>query len=425
MNYTQTIDYIHSIPKFSRPLGNAALRSLLAALGDPHKRLKYIHIAGTNGKGSAAAMISNILIKAGYKTGMFTSPYIERFNERIQINNEHIPDCELARIATQVRRCMEDNNTFVSEFAFDTAVMFVYFAEQGCDYAVLEVGLGGLLDATNVIEASEVSVITSISLDHMQYLGDTVSEIAKEKCGIIKEHGRVVLYPVQEKEVFETVRRECEKKGAELIIAAAPVPLGDGTFMLAPAQPGAMPGAIRSRIALGGVFQPYNAAAAVEAVRCMARRGARITEENIRCGLTDVKWPARFERIGEKLIIDGGHNADGALRLADSLKALGSRINIVAAVMSDKAVPEFVKALSPAAASVITTEIAMPRCLPARLLAAEFEKNGVHAESIPNVKAAVDTALSREGITCVCGSLYLAGEVRRLITHKAPGGTPH
>ena len=170
MNYEQSIDYIHSIPKFCRPLGNANLEKLLTHLDNPQKKLKFIHIAGTNGKGSTAAMTAEILKKSGFKTGLFTSPYLEVFNERIRINGENITDNDLAEYVTRVKAIMEENNALVSEFAFITAVSFLYFYEKQCDIVVLEVGMGGKLDATNVIDSSLVSVICKIGLDHLSLI---------------------------------------------------------------------------------------------------------------------------------------------------------------------------------------------------------------------------------------------------------------
>ena len=181
MNYEETLIYIHNTPKFARTLGNDLLKKLLKKLGNPQKDLKFIHIAGTNGKGSAAVMLSQILINCGLKVGLYTSPYIERFNERIRINGEEIPDDILADIATRIRETIEKYDTPVSEFALDTAIAFEYFKSQKCDIVVLETGLGGRLDATNVIDKSIVSVIMSIGFDHTQYLGETIEEITAEK----------------------------------------------------------------------------------------------------------------------------------------------------------------------------------------------------------------------------------------------------
>ena len=205
MTYEETLSYIHSIPKFRRPLGNENLSRLLALLGNPQKKLRFVHIAGTNGKGSTAAMTAEILKRSGYVTGLFTSPFIERFNERVSINGENIPDAALIEYAGRVKNIMETSGAPVSEFAFVTAAAFLYFYEKNCDIVVLEVGMGGKLDATNVIDESVASVICKIALDHTQYLGGTIEEITREKCGIIREGGRVVAYP-NEKRVTDIIR---------------------------------------------------------------------------------------------------------------------------------------------------------------------------------------------------------------------------
>ncbi len=195
MNYDETIEYIHSTPKFARVLGNTLLRRLLSKMDNPQKKLKFIHIAGTNGKGSCAVMLAEILKLCGLRTGLFTSPYIIRFNERIRVNGEQIPDARLAETASEIKNIIDENNVPVSEFALDTAIAFKYFADEKCDIVILETGLGGRLDATNVIASPIVSIIMSVGFDHMQYLGNTISAITTEKCGIIKNNRPVVVYP--------------------------------------------------------------------------------------------------------------------------------------------------------------------------------------------------------------------------------------
>ncbi|MBQ6569749.1 MAG: bifunctional folylpolyglutamate synthase/dihydrofolate synthase, partial [Clostridia bacterium] len=244
MNYEETINYIHSIPKFRRPLGNENLARLLGLLGNPQKKLRFVHIAGTNGKGSAAAMTAEILKRAGYKTGLFTSPFIEVFNERICVCGKNIPDNLLIEYTERVKNIMETSGALVSEFAFVTAVAFLYFYEQKCDFVVLEVGMGGSLDATNVIDNSVVSVIMKIALDHTQYLGDTIEEITVEKCGIIKQGGTVIAYP-NEKKTLDIIRAYAQEKHAELKIAD--VRKAEGY-----------------ELSLKGAYQPYNAAVVLE-----------------------------------------------------------------------------------------------------------------------------------------------------------------
>ena len=210
MNYTETINYIHNTPKFSRVLGNDLLRKLLDKLGNPQKDLKFIHIAGTNGKGSAAIMLAQILTLSGYKTGLFTSPYIEVFNERIKVDGEIIDNKSLAEITTKIRNTIETYDTPVSEFALDTAIAFEYFKKQNCDIVVLETGLGGRLDATNVIDNAILTILMSIGLDHTQYLGETIEEITAEKCGIIKENNKVIVYPIQETGAKCVIEKFCK-----------------------------------------------------------------------------------------------------------------------------------------------------------------------------------------------------------------------
>ncbi len=212
MNYKETLEYIHSIPKFNRILGNALLEKLLNKMGNPQDNLKFIHIGGTNGKGSTCTMVSQILTEAGYKTGLFTSPFLKFFNERIKINGVPISNSDLADIASYVKKITEKYDAFVSEFAFDTAVAFEYFNRQNCDFVILEVGLGGKLDATNIIKNPLVVGFTAIGLDHCQYLGNTIDEISKEKAGIIKKNSDVVLYPIQESKVFDNIRLICQEK---------------------------------------------------------------------------------------------------------------------------------------------------------------------------------------------------------------------
>lgn len=393
MNYTESLNYIHSIPKFRRPLGNENLRRLLYLLGDPQKKLRFVHIAGTNGKGSTAAMTERILRESGYKTGLFTSPYLETFNERIRVNGENIPNGALAERASRVRRVMEENGALVSEFAFVTAAAFLYFYEMKCDIVVLEVGMGGRLDATNVIDESVVSVICKIALDHTQYLGDTIEEITREKCGIIRECGRVIAYP-NEKRITDIIRECAGSKNARLTVADARA--ADGY-----------------NLSLKGEYQKYNAAVALETVNALGEAGYEIPEKAVREGLKHTTWHARFEFVRNNVIIDGAHNADGMRALKRSLAGINKDITIVAAMMEDKAWEECLKEISTAAKRFIATELNMPRCLKAEKIAS-IVKN---AEVIKDVNAALDAALSdNTGVVCVCGSLYLAGEIRKKIS---------
>lgn len=395
MTYKETLSYIHSIPKFRRPLGNENLSRLLSLLGNPQKKLRFVHIAGTNGKGSTAAMTAEILKRAGYVTGLFTSPFIERFNERISINGGNIPDAALIEYAGRVKNIMETSGALVSEFAFVTAAAFLYFYEKNCDIVVLEVGMGGKLDATNVIDDSVASVICKIALDHTQYLGDTIEEITREKCGIIREGGRVVAYP-NEKHITDIIRACAESKNVRLTVADAHA--ADGY-----------------ELSLKGEYQKYNAAVVLETVNAMREAGYKIPDEAVREGLKNTAWHARFEFVRDNVIIDGAHNPDGIRALRKSLAGINKDITVVAAMMEDKAWEECVKEISSAAKRFIATELNMPRCLKAEKIASVV----TNAEVIKDVNAALDAALSgNTGIVCVCGSLYLAGEAVKYFNNR-------
>jgi dihydrofolate synthase/folylpolyglutamate synthase len=410
MNYTEALEFVHSIPKFRRPLGNANLRRLLECLGSPQERLKFIHIAGTNGKGSTAAMIAEVLRNQGYKIGLFTSPYIEVFNERIKINNANISDTTLSEYIWFVKDTMEKSNADVSEFAFITAVAMVYFENSRCDYVVLETGMGGKYDATNVIDESVVSVITSIGLDHMQYLGETIEEIAIEKCGIIKEYGTVV--SCDNKEAMPIIEDTCKKNHAELTIAKNAEPVDGGLVYKDEYYP----------LNLHGEYQLQNAAVALETLFAMRRKGIEISVNSIRQGFMEVTWPARFEFVRDNVVIDGGHNIDGIKALKKSLNALYKNVVLVMAMMEDKNYKECVEEIAQSARVVIATELDMPRCLKAEKLAQTA--HGIKADVIVenNVENAIKRALKEvndEEIICICGSLYLAGEAKKFFSKNS------
>lgn len=403
MNYTEALSFIHSTPKFSRILGNELLNKLLHVLGNPQKDLKFIHIAGTNGKGSTAAMTASVLKKSGFKTGLFTSPFIERFNERIQIDSIPIPDDKLAEITQTVKCAMEENDAFVSEFALITAIAFLYFKQKNCDIVVLEVGLGGKLDATNVIENPLVSVITSISLDHTQHLGDTLDKIASEKCGIIKENTPVVLYPVQEDIVIKTVKNFCKEKNSELIIPKIPQILNSQIVY----------DKENFSLSLKGTYQAYNASVVIEIIKYLRKLGFCISHDDLKHGLNNTSWIARFEFLNPDLIIDGSHNPAGVTELIRDLKKQNRKITLVTAMMEDKEYRECIRLFSKITDTVIITKLNIPRCCDIDVLASEFKKYGITPVFSENSKDAVKIAQSLGNLTCVSGSLYLAGEVRR------------
>lgn len=406
MNYTEALDFIHSIPKFTRPLGNENLKKLLSALGNPQDGLRYIHIAGTNGKGSCAAMLTSILSHSGLRTGMFTSPFIEVFNERIRINDELISDGDLARITQKVKLAMEENDAPVSEFAFITAVAFVYFNEKACDYVVLETGMGGKLDATNVIENPVVSVLTSISLDHTQYLGETIEEITLEKCGIIKENCAVVSYP--NTEVREIITAKAKKKNSMLVFADGARATENGVKYRGKCY----------ELSLKGDYQPYNAAVVLETINVLNKNGANISEQTISEGLKNTQWPARFEFVLPNVIIDGGHNEDGIKALKKSLKSLGRDVIAVMAMMEDKNYVPCICEIASVSKKIIATELEMPRAVSKETIYKTAKKRIAECEMANNAEDAIKKALHEAGdndIVCICGSLYLAGEARKIL----------
>ena len=407
MTYEEALLYIHGIPKFRRPLGNAQLERLLHILGNPQDRLKFIHIAGTNGKGSCAAMTASALKAQGYVTGMYTSPFIERFNERIQINGVQIGDDELAQYTERVKTAMEENDACVSEFAFITAAAFLYFCEKNCDIIVLEAGMGGRLDATNVIKTPLVSVLMSIGLDHTQYLGETIEEITLEKCGIIKNGGTVVSYPNDS--VKDIIISECKKHGAELAFADIPTPCGGG-FLYKGRE---------YALSLKGAYQPYNAAAVIEIISALRRKGFAVSEDALEYGLSHTEWKARFEYVGKNVIIDGAHNPDGIAALKKSLLALNKRIILVMAMMSDKNYADCIRDIAEIAECTVAAEVNTERSLKAAEIGAVLEKSGAEYKIIPDIRSAVSEAVrlaGEDGIVCVCGSLYLAGETEKIFS---------
>lgn len=406
MDYIEALEYVHTIPRFVRPLGNEKLGGLLNLLGNPHKKLRYVHVAGTNGKGSVCAFTAEILKNSGYKTGLFTSPFIEVFNERIRINGEMIEDGVLARYITEISNVMEENDLGVSEFAFITAVAFKYFADEGCDIVVLETGMGGRLDATNIIPAPLCAVLTSVSLDHTQFLGETVEEIANEKCGIIKDGCSVVSAP------NDAVRHIITKAAPNAVICDKCE--YDGEWLTYKGK--------CYNIGRRGGYQAENASVVLEVADILRRKGITIPDKALRDGLLNTHWMARYEFITPDIVIDGGHNIDGVRALCESLKRENRDITLCLAMMSDKDYEECIKALASIAKNVIATEVNMPRSAKAHDIYKICIKNNVNCIEKPDIREAIEAGmeLSRGGLLCICGSLYLAGNSRKILRELLP-----
>ena len=416
MTYEEALSYIHSICWKGSKLGLDRTRELLGKLNDPQKELKFIHIAGTNGKGSTAAMLSSILEEAGYRVGLYTSPFINRFNERMQVNHQPIPDEELAALTEYVRPHADAMADSPTEFELITALAMVWFARQKCDIVVLEVGMGGELDSTNIIDVPEAAVIAAMGLDHVKELGPTMADIARAKAGIIKEGGRVVSYGGNP-EADEVIAAVCRARNASLCQPdfSAIVP---GDFSLE-GQTFSYKGWRGLRIPLVGAYQMNNAAVVLETVEVLRQWGWIISDEAVRQGLADTRWPARFEvlRRDPVFIVDGGHNPHGIRATAESLRRLfpGRKITFVTGVMADKDVEHILGLIVPLADQFFTVRPDNPRAMDAGELAARIEAMGAKATACASVRDGVDRAIQAEGphgVACALGSLYMSGEVR-------------
>ncbi len=416
MNYNEAIEYIHSVNwTFCKP-GLERVRELCHALGDPQDKLKYIHVAGTNGKGSFCAMTDSILRHAGYKVGLFTSPYILEFNERMRINGENISDAELCELVELIKPVADKMSDKPTEFELITAIAFMYFARHECDIVVLECGLGGRLDATNIIKTPVLSVITGIALDHTSILGDTVEQIALEKAGIIKADVPV-LWCGKNTAAEQIIKNKAQEIDApvytadkqDLVVNKLTL---DGTYM-------ELGDKKNIRLALLGTYQPENAANALNAVDMLNKMGYGISDTAVGKGLEAVKWPARFEVISKSplVIADGGHNPEGIDVAVDSIQKYfpNKKVAIVTGVMADKDYSYMAKRISTVAQKVFCLTPSNLRALSSDKYAKVFESLGVSATACESIDAAVKLVLefaqTSGGPVVSLGSLYMYGEV--------------
>lgn len=400
------------------------IRRLLERLGDPQKKLKFVHIAGSNGKGSTAAMLASILERAGYRVGLYTSPFINRFNERMQVNGRQIPDGVLAELTEHIRPYADAMADSPTEFELITALAMEYFRRERCEIVVLEVGMGGELDSTNVIAAPEAAVIAAMGLDHVRELGPTMADIARAKAGIIKPGCAVVSYGGNA-EADPVFQQACAQRGARLHTPdfSAIVP---GAFDL-DGQSFSYKTWRDLRIPLVGRYQMNNAAVVLETVAVLRDRGWRISDEAVRLGLEHTRWPARFEvlRRDPVFIVDGGHNPHGIRATAESLQRLfpGRKITFVTGVMADKDVESILGLIVPLAEQFFTVRPENPRAMKAEELAERIRALGARAVPCESVAAGVARAIEAEGangVACALGSLYMSGEVRECFA--ASGG---
>ena len=414
--------------------------ALLAKLGNPHEHLKFVHVAGTNGKGSTCAYLAGILQAAGYKVGLFTSPYIERFEERIRVNGQNISEDDLMAVTLDVRDAADavevERGEHPTEFELMTGVAFAHFARSGCDIVVCEVGLGGELDSTNVIPRPEVSAICRLGLDHTALLGDTIDQIAQAKAGIIKQGCPVVTYP-QPPEALAVIEAKANAMDAPLSVADfGLLEIGDVSTGIADNVPmrafsfGSF-GPLRTRLLAS--YQPYNAAMALEVVRVLRAGGWGIPDKAVREGVEACTWPGRFEvvRTNPVVIVDGGHNPQGAEALASSLASVfpGRKAVFAIGLLADKDYPAMLRTLVPYGSAFVCMQPNNPRALAAEDLAqavrealADTEGAQAAADALVEVQPDYDAALPHaielagpDGMVVASGSLYQVGDVKRVL----------
>lgn len=416
MTIEETMSYIHATEwQGSRP-GLERITALLAALGHPERRLRCLHIAGTNGKGSTSAMLDAILRAEGYRVALFTSPYLYAFGERMQVDGTPITEEALCRVIEAIRPHVDAMADRPTEFELITAAAFYWFAEEGVDLAVIEVGMGGRLDATNVLEAPLLSIVTGISLDHTAYLGDTVEAIAREKAGILRAGTPAVAGAVTPS-VRAVLTEEARKRGTAFRFSdpsalSDVVPTPYGTDFSYRDRQGL-------HIPFAAIYQPENAALVLEACDALREGGIPLSEEAIRHGLSAVRWPGRFEYLshGPDVVFDGSHNPEGIAAAHASIKRLYSgRFLLLTGVMRDKDYTAMIDTLAPDTARVFCVRPDNPRALPAAELAAAWCAAGAEATAYETVDSAMAAALATarsEGLPLfILGSLYLYREAK-------------
>ena len=416
MNAEQAIAYIHSVCWKGSIPGLGRTQELLEKMGNPEKKLKFVHIAGTNGKGSTAAMTASILSKAGYRTGLYTSPYIYRFHERIQVDGVEISDEDLTEITEYVKPLADSMAQSPTEFELVCCIAFEYFYRKKCDIVVLEVGMGGAWDATNVIEVPEVAVITNIGLDHTEYLGDTVEKIAETKSGIFKPHGHAVVYR-STPSVEAVYERVCAERDVSLRKADF-----DGLVLKAHTLEGQVfdCGSRKNLVLpLLGDHQLHNASVVLSIADTLIGEGWKISEQNIYDGIRDVRWPGRFDIVCRKplFIIDGGHNPQCIEALVKNIRdyLAGKKVIALTGVLADKDYADMYKPVMPLVNRFVCITPPNPRKLEAEQLARYLRQAGAQAQAsesiLDGVKQAMDLA-GKDGVVLCFGSLYSIGGIR-------------
>lgn len=419
MNYTEAIEYIHTQKRFGPKPGLERISKLLSLLGNPQRHLRFVHVAGTNGKGSATVMTARVLEEAGYRTGIFISPFVLDFRERFQINGVMIPKNTLLRLVEQIKPVVEEmrqRGEVIAEFELVTALGMLYFYEERCDVVCLEVGIGGRFDATNVIGTPLAAIIAAISYDHTDILGGTLEQIAFEKAGVIKQGTDVVCYAEQPLEAVSVLMERCAQTGSRLILPSMRAvridemtPLGS-LFSY---------GGENYRLKLAGKHQIINALSVIETIKILRGKGFLITQEHLTDGLAKADFPARFEVLSEHplTILDGAHNPDGAKALATALSLIEGEKTAIIGMLKDKAYEALLSEIAPLCKKIIAVNIHSPRALNSEILcetARRYCSDCISAADYCTALRLAKESADEKGAVIICGSLYLAAEIRNL-----------
>lgn len=417
MDYKDTLDYLYPLVRHGIKLGLEIEIELLSEIGDPHASLRFIHIAGSKGKGSVSAFISSILKEAGYKIGTFTSPHLIDFTERIRVDWEPIPEEDVVRLVSELkpiadRMSAESVTRSPSFFEMVTAMAFKYFEEKEVDFAVIEAGMGGRLDSTNVI-TPVLSVFTHLSMEHSEHLGRSLTRIAKDKAGIVKDGVPVIM-----SEPSDVIEQVCEEKGCDLTVLGEHLAYDRSSFDTSGQEFRVENGDRKNfHINLLGNYQVQNAATAYAAAVKLRELGYEISDEAMKNGFQNARWPGRLHIIQKEpiVVVDSTHDSDGAIRLVDSIKELFSYDGVVTvfAALEDKDVERMASVLGPFSSQVTCTQVDYHKALPVSSVERAFKHHNENVITIPSVKEALDLALQEANdsdLICVTGSIFTASE---------------
>lgn len=430
MNYPESREYLKELLKVGSIYGLETMGELLKRLGDPQRNLRFVHIAGTNGKGSVLSYLTSVLSEAGYCTGSYTSPALFSYRERYRVNNVDIKKEEFAACLTEVAEAAEHMRAEKGHgptcFEVETAVALLYFSKKHCDLVVLETGMGGSLDATNIVDTTVVAVLTSIGMDHMEYLGSTLGEIAAQKAGILKP-GAIAVSAVQSPEAAAVIQAAAADKGCSLrfvqekALKLRSSSLKEQHFDYGPWND--------ITIHLAGTYQPNNAALALEAILALRRQGFQISDEQVRSGMAHTEWKGRFTPISEKpmVILDGAHNEAAAIELKKSIELYfkGRRIFYMMGVFRDKEYEKIISCTAPLASYIVTIQTPKnPRALPATELKQAVERVNPSVEAADSIAMGVQQLFRRmepEDVLIVFGSLSFLEEAEKCVKAAMDG----